>query len=94
MDEIIKKSTYTPAMKKAIDKYRNKNIEKYNEMQREYYSGAKQNEEWRIKFNERCKANNKKYREKKRLNNPPKTRGRPRKIKSIPQVSITTITLF
>jgi hypothetical protein len=28
------------------------------------------------------------------LNNPPKTRGRPRKIKSIPQVSITTITLF
>ena len=29
-----KKTTYTPAAKKAIDKYRSKNIEKYNEFQR------------------------------------------------------------
>ena len=42
-----KKSTYTPAVKKAIDKYRQKNAEKYNELQREYYNEAKQDEEWR-----------------------------------------------
>jgi hypothetical protein len=73
------KTTYTPAVKKAIYKYRLKNIEKYNELQRNYYSEAKEDEEWRKKFNERCKENNKKYRDRKRAETPAKPKGRPRK---------------
>jgi hypothetical protein len=74
-----KKSTYTPAAKKAIYKYRSKNIEKYNERQKEYYHISKADEDWKVKFNERCKENNRVYREKKRLENPPKPKGRPKK---------------
>lgn len=87
--ETEKKTTYTPAVKKAIDKYRNKNPEKYNELQRQYYNEAKKDEEWKQKFNERCKINNQRYREKKKLENPPKPRGRPRK--PIPQVNLSSI---
>jgi membrane-bound lytic murein transglycosylase len=87
MDDVEKKSTYTPSVKKAIDKYRSKNVEKYNEIQRNYYNEAKEDEEWKKKFNERCKINNQKYREKKReiavLNGSLKPRGRPRKIPNI-----------
>jgi hypothetical protein len=91
MEEPTKKSTYTPAVKKAIDKYRSKNVAKYNELQRNYYNEAKEDEEWRQKFNERCKENNRKYRERKRLANPPKPKGRPRK--PIPKVIIADINL-
>ena len=87
--ETPKKSTYTPAVKKAIDKYRSKNVEKYNELQRQYYNDAKEDEEWKQKFNERCRENNRKYREKKRLANPPKTRGRPRN--PPPKICITAL---
>ena len=73
-----KKSTYTASAKKAIDKYRSKNPDKYNELQRSYYNEAKEDPEWREKFNERCRENNRIYREKKRLLNPPKPKGRPR----------------
>jgi len=86
-----KKSTYTPAVKRAIDKYRSKNSEKYNELQRNYYNEAKEDEEWKKKFNERCKINNQKYREKKRLEKPPNPKGRPRK--PIPNISINSIAL-
>ena len=86
---IEKKSTYTPAVKKAIDKYRSKNPEKYNELQRTYYNEAKADEEWRTKFNQRCKENNRIYREKKRLANPPNPKGRPRK--PIPVVIIDNL---
>ena len=80
MDEQPKK-TYTLSVKNAIYKYRSKNPEKYNEKQREYYDEAKNDEEWRKKFNERCKINNQKYREKKKqeLGEQIKPRGRPRK---------------
>lgn len=74
-----KKKTYSSAVKKAIDKYRANNVAKYNELQRRYYNESKDNEEWKEKFNERCRINNQKYREKKRTENPPKPRGRPRK---------------
>ena len=89
--EEIKKSTYTPAVKKAIDKYRQKNAAKYNELQREYYNEAKQDDEWRKKFNERCKVNNQKYRQKKKetLGDNVKPRGRPRKV--VPPLSIDLI---
>jgi hypothetical protein len=86
---IEKKSKYTPAVKKAIEKYRSKNVEKYNELQRQYYNDAKEDEEWRNKFNERCRENNKKYRQKKRLANPPKPKGRPRK--AVPKIIIADI---
>jgi hypothetical protein len=76
-----KKKSYTEAAKNAIYKYRSKNPEKYNEKQREYSDEAKEDEEWRKKFNERCKLNNQKYREKKKqlLGENAKPRGRPRK---------------
>jgi hypothetical protein len=81
METEDKKKTYTEAAKNAIYKYRSKNPEKYNEKQREYYDDAKTDEEWRKKFNERCKVNNQKYREKKKelLGDQLKPRGRPRK---------------
>ena len=84
-----KKSYYTPAVKKAIDKYRSKNVEKYNGLQRKYYNESKGTEEWRDKFNERCRINNQKYREKKRAEKPPNPRGRPRK--PIPVVIVKEI---
>jgi hypothetical protein len=91
--ELEKKSTYTPSVKKAIDKYRSKNVDKYNEFQRNYYNEAKEDEEWKKKFNERCKLNNKKYREKKRAialeNGSLKSRGRPRK--PIPNINIKNL---
>jgi hypothetical protein len=83
------KSTYTPAVKKAIDKYRSKNIEKYNEYQRNRYHQAKTDEEWKETFNKRCRDYNKKYREKKNLANPPKPRGRPKK--AIPVINTSSI---
>ena len=89
MDE-QKKSSYTPAVKKAIDKYRKNNMEKFNEKQREYYNEAKQDEEWRKKFNERCRINNQKYRQrKKEKSGETKPRGRPRKI--IPPLDINSV---
>lgn len=93
MDEIIeepnvpvKKSRYNDAVRKAVKKYRQKNNEKYNASQRDYYENAKSNEEWKQKFNERCRINNQKYREKKRLEKEARPVGRPRK--PIPKVNI------
>jgi len=77
--EKANKSYYRPSVKKAIMNYRAKNIVKYNEFQRQYYHIKKEDEEWKEKFNERCKEANRKYREKKRLESPPLPRGRPRK---------------
>jgi hypothetical protein len=80
MEQNKPKVTYNESVKKAIYKYREKNIQKYNEKQREYYSEAVKDEDWRKKFNERCKINNKVYRDKKKeLSNEVKPRGRPRK---------------
>ena len=59
------KKTYTPAQKKAIMTYREKNKEAYNEYATDYYQKKKMDEEWKEKFNERCKIANKKMREKK-----------------------------
>jgi len=73
------KNYYTPAVKKAIMTYREKNIDKYNEFQRNYYHTKKVDEEWNDKFKERCRVANQKYRDKKRENSPPAQRGRPRK---------------
>lgn len=85
-----KKSTYTPAVKKAIDKYRKNNIDKINEKQREYYNEYKQNEEWRKNFNEKCRINNQKYRQKKKESlGEVKPRGRPRK--TVPPLDINLI---
>ena len=85
------KTTYTNSVKKAINIYRNKNLEKYNENQRNYYQTAKTNEEWKQKFNERCKVNNKIYRDKKSLENPPKPKGRPKR--PMPIINVTEIPL-
>ena len=76
--EETKKSTYTEAVKNAIYKYRSKNPEKYNERQREYYEEASKDEDWKKKFNERCRIANQKYRLKKKEGDIIKKRGRPR----------------
>jgi hypothetical protein len=82
---VIKKGTYTQAHKKAQQKYREKNRAEYNEQQRKLYEKKKDDAEWKKRFNERSKENNKVYRQKKKeemLANPnytPKKRGRPRK---------------
>jgi len=73
------KNYYTPAVKKAIMNYREKNIDKYNEFQRNYYHNKKTDEEWNDRFKERCRIANKKYRDKKRENTEQLPRGRPRK---------------
>lgn len=83
---VAKKSTYTQAHRKAQQKYREKFPEKYCEIQRKLYDDKKKDEEWKKKFNERSKVNNKKYREKKNkeimeAGGEIKKRGRPRKIK-------------
>ena len=82
---IIKKTTYTQAHGKAQQKYREKNRDKYNELQRKLYEKRKQDEVWREKFNERSKKNNEIYRQKKKEeklldpNYEQRKRGRPRK---------------
>jgi ABC-type oligopeptide transport system ATPase subunit len=74
------KKYYTQSVKKAIYKYRENNRDNYNERQRNYYAEKTSNEEWKAKFNERCKIANQKYRKLKAEQNPPKPRGRPRKV--------------
>lgn len=80
-NQTTNKNTYTEKNKAAIYKYRNKDIERYRALQRSYYEKNKQNPEWRQKFNERCNYYNKKYQERKRLeqSEPKRKRGRPRK---------------
>jgi|LauGreSBDMM110SN_4_FD.fasta_scaffold184986_1 hypothetical protein len=79
------KGTYTQAHKRAQQKYREKNRAEYNEQQHKVYEKNKVDAEWKKRFNERSKENNKIYRQKKneeKLSNPnyePKKRGRPRK---------------
>jgi hypothetical protein len=77
------KKYYTESEKKAIYKNRDNNRDQYNERQRNYYADKITNEEWKTKFNERCKEANREYRRRKAELNPPKPRGRPRKITAI-----------
>jgi len=86
---------YNAAVKRAIAKYRSKDICKYNTGQRAYYELRKQNPEWVIKFNERCRLNNQKYSAIKKEQQiaegsyiEPKPKGRPRKQ---PFIDITQI---
>jgi hypothetical protein len=77
------KKYYTPAQKRAIDKYRITHREQYNEQMRNVYNRKREDEEWLKNRNEKAKANNKKYREKKIAAIPPelrKPRGRPKKV--------------
>jgi hypothetical protein len=77
------KTYYTPSVKNAIMKYRAKNVDKYNEFQRQYYHNKKEDDEWKARFNERCREANKRYRDKLRGDSPPQPRGRPRKVPPI-----------
>jgi hypothetical protein len=86
MENLIeKKTTYTPAHREAQQRYREKNRDDYNRLQRELYSRLRENEEWKKKFNERSAKNNLVYRDKKRIalmedpNYVVRGRGRPRK---------------
>ena len=93
---VCKKTTYTQAHRKAQQKYREKFPEKYNEAQRKLYDDKKKDDEWKKRFNERSKINNKKYREKKNkeilLNGGEiKPKGRPRKVIDVPISNIDNI---
>ena len=78
-------STYTEKTKLSIKKYREteKGRGVYNDYMRRFYEDKVQDDEWRARHNERCKEYNKRYREKKRDGEEPKSRGRPRKVKEI-----------
>jgi hypothetical protein len=83
---VLKKSTYSQAHRRAQQKYREKFPEKYCEIQRKLYDERKTDEEWKKRFNERSRINNKKYREKRNqaileAGGTIKARGRPRKEK-------------
>ena len=83
---VYTKKTYTQAHRRAQQKYRNKFPEKFQELQKAIYEKKSKDEEWKKKFNERSKAHNKIYREKKReemLKNGVeiRPRGRPKKVK-------------
>jgi len=95
---VYTKKTYTQAHRRAQQKYRNKFPEKFQEMQKAIYDRKSKDEEWKKKFNERSRANNKIYREKKKeemLKNGVeiKPRGRPRKVKPelVPEIKIQNI---
>ncbi len=77
MDENKKKR-----MISNVKLWRLNNIERYNEYQRNNYKKKMENEEERKKFNERCRINSQRLRDKK-ANGVKKTRGRPRKQKIV-----------
>lgn len=78
------------SQRRANEKYRLNNLDKFNADYRKYYDKKKDDPVWKARFNERCKENNRKYREKMNLINPPKNpRGRPRK--PVPNISIDNI---
>ena len=55
MEKEIIYSTYTPAMKECIKKYRNKNKEKINEKNKEYYHKKMENPEYKKKMREQAR---------------------------------------
>ena len=59
--------TYTPSIKKAIYKYREKNPDVNRLNSKKYYYRHKEDEEWKAKRNEQCREANKRYYEKKKL---------------------------
>ena len=79
---------YGESMKRAIYKHRENNRDDYNERQRKYYEVKSNDVEWKEKFNQRCREANRKYREKKREENPPRPRGRPRKENINPNIVV------
>jgi hypothetical protein len=90
---VLKKSTYSQAHRRAQQKYREKFPEKYCEIQRKLYDERKTDDEWKKRFNERSRINNKKYREKRNqgileAGGTIKARGRPRKEKVEEPVNI------
>lgn len=82
-------TTYTDSVKASIIKYRasEKGRGVYNDYMRRFYEDKVQDDEWRARHNERCKEYNKRYREKKRDGEEPKTRGRPRKVKELVEIT-------
>ena len=66
VEEVKVKRKYTQAHKDAQQRYRDKYPERYCKQQRDLYDKLKSNEEWKLKFNERCKVNNALQRERKK----------------------------
>jgi hypothetical protein len=78
-------------MMNNVKLWRLNNTDKYNEYQRNYYKKAMENDEQRIKFNERCRINSQRLRDKKSDGIAKKKRGRPQK--KVTVISISNIPL-
>jgi hypothetical protein len=61
------KPYYTPQHKKALDRYKEKNRDKINEISRNSYQKNKKDPEWMERKLERQREYSKKYRDKKKL---------------------------
>ena len=57
------KCTYSPAQKKAIQNYREKNPDSNKNNAKAYYDKMKNDPEWKAKFNERCRITAQKRRD-------------------------------
>ena len=59
---------YNEDSKAAIYRYREQNRDEYNDRARNYYAKRKLDPEWRKYHNERCRINNKRWRDKHKKN--------------------------
>ena len=78
MEEIkLKKKNYNENVRNAIYRHRQANLDTYNAYMREYYRKKSQDPEWRKNRNAQCRAANRRHREKKKLTQTVKKKGRP-----------------
>lgn len=80
---------YNEATKKAVYRYRQANKDLCNAISRRYYYKKMEDPEWRAERLRRCNEANKRQRDKRRGDNPPKKAGRPRK--PVPVIIIENI---
>ena len=74
---------YNEAVRDAIYRHRRADPEKYNAYMRNYYQRKSADPVWRENRLKKCRQANARYRDKQREGNPPRPRGRPKKIDPI-----------
>ena len=88
------------ASKESINEYRNKSSERYNEIARQNYAKRMEDPAARAHWNETCRVNSKKWREKKKKEkqeakkNPPKQEGKTNEKIEKPPPSISNVVSF
>ena len=76
---------YNEAVREAIYRHRRADPEKYNAYMRSYYQRKSADPVWRENRLKKCRQDNARYRDKQREGQPPKARGRPRKVDPLEQ---------